>query len=145
MKRVFIILLMLFLVGDYCYGQGVGKVEKIELLGEEMDEDWGFVVKKSKRVGRRDGKEFREIIEGGVEQWCDDLICFYNFLPDVCVRCERCDVYIEFDTGDVVFRWKDGEVYDYMFTDEGYERRVEWCWKVIPGYGEERNNDSRKN
>ena len=144
MMKKFLVVLLLILIVCPLYSQVVftdEKIKEVVLLDplcddEEGDYEWGFTVVERKECGKRLVNEFNEIMTDAEniypQELKDNIVSYRAFLPDICVKCKDVDVLIEFSTYDVVLTYSDDESYDYILSQKGYDRLLDWCIKVFP-------------
>lgn len=64
----------------------------------------------------------------------EDIVCYCEFLPDICIRCENVDIFIEFSTYSILYKFCDGsEVDDYYLNIIGYNKLLDYCIELFPG------------
>jgi len=108
-----------------------GRVEEvIELcqdgrLTDEMIE--GFMILDRMEVSEKESGEFEGLMnmKGLYEQVVDIHYNYYVFEPEILVKCEKVNIYIYFERGEMMMRWKDWEE-SYMLSETGKERLKKW-------------------
>ena len=146
MKKLLFIFCLLFCMSCKCQvvSSSIGDITDIMLLDPICDDEelvgdhyiWGYVVIDSTACNKDMSNGISSIINNPdyIYSLDEDTVCYCEFLPDICIRCENVDVFIEFSTYSILYKFCDGSgADDYYLNIEGYSRLLDYCIELFPG------------